>query len=855
MSPTRLIIAEKPSVARDIAKALTSTGVSFTQQPWGFSSPQWWVTSARGHLVAEAAPDAYDPALKKWSMDTLPIIPQPVKHVPRDADAGKLLSVLVNLINHADVDEVVNACDAGREGELIFKLISQYANTTKPIARAWFSSMTTEALTNALGNLRPDSDMIALETAARARAEADWLVGINATRAATVTLGGRELVSLGRVQTPTLALVVARDLEIAQFVSTPYHLVTAQIDYPGDLPVSVPSWHQTKNPDPHATTPWTTTRLDDKPTADAIATRVSGQPVTLLSDDATDESSRPPHLFDLTSLQREANTLFGWSAAKTLAGAQRLYEEFKVSTYPRTDSSFLTTDMASQIPGLLSTLSRHSGEPTATVAASVTAHPEVTARIGKVVNDAKVTDHHAIIPTGTAPPSGMSEEDRRLYTLVCRRFLAALSDPAAYARRVILWQVDSTHDVFRAAGRTLTHEGWTAVYPGPEAKPEKPDAADEREESDETDLPVIPAGVTGVVASARTVSRKTRPPKHFNDSTLLAAMSTAGKLVSDDEWADAMKDNGLGTPATRAATLERLLSLSYLSRSGRNLKATHKGIAVITLLNGHSLTSPEITGKWESALGKIERADAATAQQMAQQFSAAVHKLTTDTVHWFTTVDTSAVTLHDVLGPCPVSACGGRIVERKSSWSCSSWKSKEEPGCGFVIWRKQGGKNLTRAQAKKVLDSSDGVVVPRVAREPVAPCPTPGCGGTIMTSSTGKVYSCDSWKGAKELGCGYLIWVNRKDGTTVSLEMAREMIARGESDRRPPAEKLADCPNPKCKGSVVEKERSFSCDSWSPKKRTNCSFVLWKTAKSGAVLVSRENLAEKLQEWEPRKSR
>lgn len=845
---TRLVIAEKPSVARDIASALTKVkGVRFTTQPWGFTSPDWRIASARGHLVAEAPPEAYNPAWKKWALDTLPIIPNPPKFTARNSDAAALLATLTRLINDADVDEVVNACDAGREGELIFKLIYAHSRATKPVTRAWFSSMTAQTLCDALDHLRPDRDMVPLEAAARARAEADWIIGINATRAATVRLGGRELLSLGRVQTPTLALVVARDLAIAGFSSQDYWHVRGTFTFPaagGDAAATLTALHQTRAEDDTAGQPLRASRFDDDSGAQAVCARVGGQPARVVADTCTPEVSKPPHLFDLTTLQKEANKLYGFSAARTLTIAQACYEEHKILTYPRTDAAWLPTDMAATVPGLLTALAGQSDvdSEVAATAGALAGAADVAARVAGVVDDSKVTDHHAIIPTGAPVPSGLPTDAARIYDLVVRRLVAALSDKATYDRRTIEIFLPGTDDTFRTSGRTLTAPGWTEVYPPKRAGASSDEDASDDEAGDAT-LPALPADAQGTTAKAEPLKRSTKPPKHYTDATLLAAMSTAGKLV-DDELAAAMKDSGLGTPATRAATIERLIKVGYLARSGRYIKASQKAVALIGLMDGHTLTSPEVTGKWEHALKKIEQADPQAAPGMAAQFTAAIHKMAASTVEWFRTVDDAGFTTDDVLGPCPVPGCGGRIVARKQSWSCDSWRSKEEPGCGWVCWRKQGGKNLTRAQALTILNNSDGTVVARVPRTEIADCPTPGCDGKVLAGA--KAYGCSTWT-PKTPGCGFVLFRNRKDGAVLDDASARGMIAAGVNDRKAEREKLAPCPKPRCKGYIVETERAFSCDSWRPGKK-GCGTTLWKTDRAGNVLVTADTLAEKLAE-------
>lgn len=864
---TRLVLAEKPSVARDIAGALESRrGVTFTRTPWGFRSPDWVICSARGHLLSEADPETYDPALKEWTLDSLPIIPAEVRFVPRDRDSAKLLDTLVQLMNSSGVDELVNACDAGREGELIFKLIYDYSKSTKPVTRAWFSSMTPDTLVAAVENPRPDVQMKALEAAAKARSNADWLVGINATRAATVKLDVHQLISLGRVQTPTLALVVNRDEAIEGFVPVPYYVVSATALFAGAA-VPIVGWHQSpREPATDtATTPaadasdaaeasgppaapggaWALTRFPTAELANEVRSRVTNTEVLLRSDEKTRVRSRPPKLFDLTNLQKAANTLFGYSAARTLEIAQACYEEHKILTYPRTDSSYLPTDMAGKVSDLLDVLATQSLGSLAGVAAQLRADAALTARIARLLDDAKVTDHHAIIPTGTPPPPGLDEATRSLYGLVLRRFLAALSDEALYDQRVILFEAPAHHDVFKTSGRTVVQAGWTTIYPGPRVAKESTNAKETHPEDDDEarELPALNSSARGRANEVTVHDRVTSPPQPYTDASLLGAMATAGRLLDDSELAAAMKESGLGTPATRAAIIERLLAIKYLERKGKYLRSTRKARNLIALLEGQILTSPEVTGRWEKALSQIEALPAHEAVPAAQSFTAAVHAMVAELVRWFVAADTAGFVVDDVLGPCPVPNCPGQIVERKMSWSCDSYKSAEEPGCGFTIWKKQSGKRISRTQAAKLLTASDGVVPAKRERVAVSPCPSEGCDGEILARE--KSYSCSSWRSPKETGCGFVLWRTRPDGTVLDDDAALALIESGVSDRRAAPEVLAPCPAPKCKGGIVEREKSFSCNSWSPKKK-GCGTTLWKYSRTGDVLVTRENLADAL---------
>jgi DNA topoisomerase-3 len=844
----------------------------------GVSSPEWLITSARGHLLAEAPPEYYDPALKAWSLDTLPIIPEVTRYIARDKDTGVLLATLVRLLHDERVDVVVNACDAGREGELIFKLITEHAGSTKPIQRAWFSSMTAETLVGALENLLPNEQFAGLEAAARARAEADWLIGINATRAATVYLGGRSLLSLGRVQTPTLALIVGRDQMIADFVPVTYFLVEMTAELERVEPTTLTALHQSVKERSatvgvseagvseagvseagvseagvseagvseagDATGGYVLTRFAAQEEANAVVARVEGRRVVVVSDEVTPEGSRPPHLFDLTTLQKEANTLFGFPASKTLSIAQACYETHKILTYPRTDSSYLTSDMAGAQGALLARIERFGLGDDSVTAGVLASAPDLPERVARTVNDAKVTDHHAIIPTGSAP-GALDGDTQRIFTLVLRRYIASLSDAAEYERRVVLLECPESGDIFRAAGRTVLCPGWTSIYPGVSAAVGK--KQEEAEVSDESDadtvLPAVAVGEEGVAQDVRALPRTTRPPKAHTDASLLGLMATAGRLLSDEELSAAMKDTGLGTPATRSSIIERLITIGYVERKGRYLRSTIKSRALIGLLGEHILTSPEMTGRWERSLRRLQDADSDKVAEMSAAFSGASRRLATGVVTWLTSLDITGFSLEDVLGPCPVTGCVGEIIVREKSYSCNSWRSVEEPGCGYVLWKKSGDTKLTRAQASAQLVASDGTVPTRAARTVLTTCPTPECTGDILEGA--KSFSCSTWKSPKEVGCGYVLWRRRGDGSELDSAGALALIAEGTSDKKEAAEVLAACPRPRCKGGIVEREKSFSCNSWSPKKK-GCGTTLWKLSREGEVLVSRENLNEAL---------
>ena len=677
-----LVIAEKPSVARDLADALPG---AFRKHEAYFESDDTIVTFAVGHLLELADPESYDERLKRWRMADLPILPEEFRVQPRDAKAKKQLKLIRTLLERKDVDRIVNACDAGREGELIFAHIYEASGVDKPVDRLWISSMTKQAIREGFERLRPGTELLPLEAAARSRAEADWLVGMNATRAATIRgrawVGG--VVSLGRVQTPTLALIVRREREIQAFVPEPYWLVHATFDprYEG-------LWFEGDE-----------TRLKDGKRADEIVAKVEGKDGTVESVERKQQSERPPLLYDLTSLQRDANRRFGFSARRTLQAAQSLYEDKKAITYPRTSSRYLSGDLVPQL------------KPTAATLAPISDYAEGARFVlgldelplSRVVNDARVDDHHAIIPTDIEHELGrFSPDERRIFDLIARRFLAVFHAPARYERTTIVTLVEEER--FRTRGKVTLEAGWRGVY-GLEADADRTPATGTQDEDAETtaELPRVEKGQTVRCVEALSEAKETRPPPRYTEATLLSAMEGAGKLIDDEELREAMKERGLGTPATRAETIETLIRREYVERVSKDLQATPKGLQVITMLEAHPLTSPELTGDWEKRLRDIEHGGADR-----QAFMREIEGFTRETVEQIAALDKEKLRPERVeLGLCP--RCGaetGEIIrENSKGYGCTSWKSKDEPGCGFVIWKRVAGRTLTPELARQLLEA------------------------------------------------------------------------------------------------------------------------------------------------------
>jgi DNA topoisomerase-3 len=671
-----LIIAEKPSVGRDVAGVLQGP---FTKGEGFLEGPEHIITWAVGHLVQLADPDEYDEKFKKWRMADLPIVPPQFKLVVRDERSKKQMTVVKRQLARDDVDLVVNACDAGREGELIFAYLYEKAGSRKPVQRLWLNSMIKEAIRNAFASLRPASELALLEAAARSRSEADWIVGMNATRAATIRLRSSfdGAVSLGRVQTPTLAILARREQEIRDFVPEPYWVVDAQFSALPESPrrAYAGRYHLGAKP-----------RIASLEEAAAIVAACEGQTGEITKLDKKEVKERAKLLYDLTSLTSHASSLYGFTARRTLAAAQRLYEDHKALTYPRTNSNYITSDMIGEI------------KPTAALVGQQREYAQAAAFVqrldvlplARVVNNEKVTDHHAIIPTNAErhPVDRMNEDDRKIYDLVVRRFLA-IFHPEAISERTSVETTVGEH-VFRTRGKVLIVPGWRGVY-GELADAES--AGKDEDEGAEQRLPKLAKGEQARVEQIASEAKETKPPGRFSDGSLVSTMETAGKLVDDEEAREAMKESGIGTVATRPAIIERLIQVGYVERDRTALMVTEKGMNVIRLLGEHALTSPTLTGDWERRLSLIE-----TGKDSREAFMGDIAKFAQ------ATVGELDAKLKDVripranLGPCPV--CGHDIVENRKGYSC--W-SREDSGCGFVIWKSKAGKNLPIAVARELI--------------------------------------------------------------------------------------------------------------------------------------------------------
>ncbi|MDW5441107.1 DNA topoisomerase III [Polaromonas sp. SM01] len=692
-----LVIAEKPSVAQDIVRAITPTAGKFEKHDEYFESDDWIVTSAVGHLVEIQAPEEFDVKRGKWSFANLPVIPPYFDLKPMDKTKTRL-NAIVKLAKRKDVGQLVNACDAGREGELIFRLIQQYAKSKHPVKRLWLQSMTPAAIREGFASLRSDEQMLPLADAARCRSEADWLVGINGTRAMTAFNsrdGGFFLTTVGRVQTPTLSVVVEREEKIRKFVSRDYWEVHASFRAEaGDYPAKWfdPKWKKAAanadNAEPDAELK--ADRVWTEREALAIAEAVRGQTASV-TEESKPTTQASGLLFDLTSLQREANGKFGFSAKTTLSIAQSLYERHKALTYPRTDSRALPEDYLPVVKQTFEMLAdsdmKHLAPHAATALKGNYIKPTK-----RVFDNAKVSDHFAIIPTLQAP-SGLSDAEQKLYDLVVRRFMSVFFPSAEYLVTTRISQ--ALGHSFKTEGKVLVRPGWLAIY-GKEAEDENTDEKDSK-----TLVPVKP----GEMVLAETVDAKglkTRPPARYSEATLLGAMEGAGKTIDDDELREAMQEKGLGTPATRAATIEGLIAEKYMLREGRELIPTAKAFQLMTLLRGlgvEELSRADLTGEWEYKLAQMEQG-----KLSRETFMAEIAAMTENLVNKAKGYDKDTIPgdYATLQAPCP--NCGGVIKENYRRYTCTGKSGlNAESGCGFSFGKTPAGRTFEVAEVEQFL--------------------------------------------------------------------------------------------------------------------------------------------------------
>ena len=647
----KLVIAEKPSVAQSLAAVIGAA----TRKDGYLEGNGWYVSWCLGHLAGLADADTYNPDYAKWHYDNLPILPE---HWRFTITKGKReqFDVLRTLLRQEDVTEVINACDAGREGELIFRTVYCMAGCTKPMKRLWISSMEDSAIREGFANLRPGTDYDGLHQAALCRAKADWLVGINATRLFSVLY--HRTLNIGRVMSPTLALIVQREAEIDTFKPVPFYTVTLE------LPGFTVSGE----------------RMADKAAAQQLKTACQGATAIVKKVERKDKSEKPPSLYDLTTLQRDANRLLGYTAQQTLDYLQNLYEK-KLCTYPRTDSRYLTSDMAASLPELVQLTAG---------ALPFAAGMELACNAAQVINDKKVTDHHAVIPTRNlqgADLSGLPVGEKAVLELVALRLLCAVAQPYTFAETAII--VECAGAEFAAKGRTVKNHGWRALDDAYRAglKDTEPD-----KEVEDKSLPELSEGQTLPLSGAAVKEGKTTPPKRFTEDTLLSAMETAGK---DDMPEDAER-KGLGTPATRAGILEKLVSTGFLERKKSKktvqLMPSKDAVSLITVLP-EQLQSPLLTAEWEFRLGEIERGELSP-----EDFMAGISAMLRELVQTYQVVKGTEYLFtppREVVGKCP--RCGGDVAELQKGFFC------QNEGCKFAIWKNNKWWELKRKQPTKAV--------------------------------------------------------------------------------------------------------------------------------------------------------
>jgi len=753
--PKSLVITEKPSVARDIVAVLSG----FAEHDGYWESDEYVVTFSVGHIVELLSPEDVDPLYKRWTLDTLPILPGEFK-LKQKAGQSERIRTIKKLLARDDVDVVVNACDAGREGELIFREILEFLECRKPTKRLWLQSMTADSIRAGFNSLVDGSQYDGLGAAASCRSKSDWLIGMNATRALTRRLKGRKektAWSAGRVQTPTLAIVVDRELEILAHVPKPYwqlhaRFAAADHEFVGtwfDAGFSAPEGEEREQRDD---------RIFDNMRANSLVDQTSGRPAEASETRKPSRETAPP-LFDLTSLQREGNRRFGWSARRTLNAAQRCYEAHKLLTYPRTDSRCLPEDYRTKVDEALQAFSE--AGPFQAEAGHL--RERGLENVDRTFDNAKVSDHFAIIPTGKVPDESLSGDDQRLFDLVARRFLANFYEPAVWNRVERVTEVAG--EKFRSRSRTLDEPGWRAVL-------------GQAEQEEQALPPLVPGATEADAVSVRALgvdlaSERTKPPARITEARLLSLMESAGKDIEDEEIARAISEKGIGTPATRADVIENLIAKSYLVRAGKSLRPTVKGIRLVDVLRRihiDRLASPSLTGELEYDLRQVEHG-AMRAEQFMDEIVEYTRQIT-DIAKTFQYEDLYPD--EEPLGSCPL--CGRPVFERSWFYRCV-----EVPGvsadddCRFRIWKDKSGRYMDRQTARILLEKGeteeiegfaardgrtynarltleDGEVVLHpvagsaservsespeyeVNEEPLGPCPM-GCGSQVIETPT-----------------------------------------------------------------------------------------------------------------------
>jgi DNA topoisomerase-3 len=874
-----LIIAEKPSVAGDISKALGK----FEKNADFYENDQCVISSAVGHLLTIAVPEQFEVKRGKWTFANLPVIPPHFDLLPIEKNEARL-KVLVKLIKRKDVTALVNACDAGREGELIFRYIVQYSKSDKPIQRLWLQSMTPAAIRDGFAHLRTDGEMIPLADAATCRSESDWLIGINGTRAMTAfnsKTGGFHLTTVGRVQTPTLAILVEREEKIKKFISRDYWEIHGT--FGAEAGEYVGRWFDEKFSKKEGDEQSRPERVWEIARAEEIQKKCLGKP-GIVTEESKPTTSMSPQLYDLTTLQREANGRFGFSAKNTLGLAQALYEKHKVLTYPRTDSRALPEDYLETVKTTLGMLAETNYRtPAEMILKNGWVRPNK-----RIFNNAKVSDHFAIIPTLIAPKA-LSEPEQKLYDLVTKRFLAIFYPAAEFLVTTRITRVES--EPFKSEGKVMVNAGWLAVY-GKEAA-----------ESDDTPtLAPVKPNETVKTEKIEVEANVTKPPARYSEATLLGAMEGAGKLIDDEELREAMSDKGLGTPATRATIIEGLIWEKYVVRNGRELQPTAKAFSIITLLRGleiPQLCSPELTGEWEFKLNLMARGKMKRDEFMKEIADATRNIVAKAKSHESDTVPGDYGKLNV---PCP--KCGGEIHENYKKFQCQK--------CDFSLWKIVASRQLEISEVEELIskgtvgplqgfrskqgfpfaaiikmgaefkpefdfgndknaDGADSAPIDFTGKEPLGKCPK--CGGRVFDG--GMNYLCENATGAaktctfrtgkiilqqpieaaqvkkmletgktdlltkfisKKNNRAFKAFLVIKDGGTAFEFAPREPKAGKAKDGTPREpmpkidftgkEAIGKCP--KCGGKIFDTQQGYLCEN-SQKDSKSCKFKIGKT--------------------------
>ena len=758
----RLFVTEKPSVARDLGQVLNAT----RRRGDHLEGSREWVAWCLGHLVEICEPHEHDPRWKRWDPTQLPMLPDRLKLRPIRKTQTQFKG-LATLLNDGRVSEIVNACDAGREGELIFRYVYELARCRKPVRRLWLSSMTPQAIRAALQRIAAGESYEPLAQAARCRAEADWLVGMNATRG--LTSRGGTLLSVGRVQTPTLAMVVNREREIEHFVPEAYWEVAAKLEAqagqwearwvpPKEAPAD-PSAQPARSP----AGPPKPGRLPTADAAQAIVDEIRGQPGQVTDVQRKTQRVPPPQLHHLTSLQQEANRRFGMTAKQTLDAAQKLYERHKLLTYPRTDSRHMTRDVAQTLPAVVQAVSTG---PYAAYGRKLLERG--LPRLGnRYVDDGKVGDHHALLPTDKVPvPEKLGRDEARIYDLVVRQLLGALSPPAVYARTLIEATV-ARHRLI-AQGSVRLEAGWEAINPPASARPSaarrKSDSETARPE--EPRLPPVEKGDAVRAKDARSERKETRPPPRFSEASLLGAMERAGRGLDEPELRAAMRECGMGTPATRAATIEMLIHRGYVRREKKILRPEPLGSALISALPVQALKSPRLTGEWESRLAAI-----ADGQEDPRAFRRDIRRFTTDVVTALRQAPRVHVPAPPSVRPNPrrsrATPQAGRAGRQRPPFRRGSSQTESSPSPSREAPRSSRTSRAPSAPPTKVNASrvSAGDGHPR--------CPKCQQGGIIRGN---RGWGCNRWR----QGCHLVVWFSHEN-VAIPQEEADRLFRKGET--------------------------------------------------------------------------